>query len=232
LDLSVGQQAALVGPEAAHANLSLRLRVGEELVITNGLGLALRAEVVMGNREQLQYQVLEMNAATQPRAEIWLYQALAKGDRDELAVQTATELGVTAVVPWQAERSVVRWDAGKFEKGIRRWQAICTEASKQSQRTWFARAQLPTNPGLPEPNSGITLVLDPSASSGFTSANVSGSPRINLIVGPEGGFSASELERAVVLGFTIVRLGSEVLRTSSAGPAAIAAIHTLTGYWS
>lgn len=230
-DLVVGATGVLGGSEAAHANLSLRLRVGEAVAVTNGLGLVLFANVVTSSREALDYEICEVQLAVRPATEIWLYQALAKGDRDELAVQTATELGVAVVVPWQAERSVARWDAAKFEKGARRWQAICTEASKQSQRAWFAKVKLPESSGLPDPESGITFLLEPSAGNTLASEKLPESSRINLIVGPEGGFSPLELERAATKGFGIVRLGSEVLRTSSAGPAAIAVIHTTTGHW-
>jgi 16S rRNA (uracil1498-N3)-methyltransferase len=162
-----------------------------------------------------------------PRPELWLAQALAKGDRDELAIQAATELGVSGVIPWQAERSVSRWEGAKAEKGRDRWQSIVREASKQSIRAWTPRVEgIATTAALAQ-LPGLVLVLEPTASTRLTDVVLDDADRITLVVGPEGGVSPKELEQFA----THVRLGSEVLRTSTAGPAAIAVLNARLGRW-
>lgn len=221
----------LVGAEGQHATGSLRIRPGELIVITNGRGLVVEAEALEIGRGELTYRPKTKRVETAISPEIWLFQALAKGDRDELAIQAATELGVSGVVAWQAARSVARWEGPKISKGIARWRLICSEAAKQSHRSWFPEIADDLVFGLPANLPGLTLVLEPTADTKLTEVAVAGLPRVNLIVGPEGGFDAQELDRARQAGYQLVRLGSEILRTSSAGPAAIASIHTLSGRW-
>jgi 16S rRNA (uracil1498-N3)-methyltransferase len=165
-----------------------------------------------------------------PAPELWLAQALAKGDRDELAVQAATELGVSGVIPWAAERSISRWEGAKAAKGRDRWAAIVREATKQSIRprvpvvepivTTAALARLP----------GRILVLEPDATVRLTEVDLD-AERITLVVGPEGGIAPRELEALAAAGATLVRLGAEVLRTSTAGPAALAVLNARLGRW-
>jgi 16S rRNA (uracil1498-N3)-methyltransferase len=167
-----------------------------------------------------------------PATRITLVQALAKGDRDELAVQAATELGVDAVVPWAAARSVSRWEGPKAEKGRQRWAAIVREAVKQSIRSWLPPvAAVATTAELPARLEGVRmLVLDPTATTPLTDIRPDGGD-LALVVGPEGGISPAELDRLVAAGAQPVRLGASVLRTSTAGPAAIAVLNVALGRW-
>jgi 16S rRNA (uracil1498-N3)-methyltransferase len=158
-------------------------------------------------------------------------QALAKGDRDELAVQAATELGVSGVIPWAAERSVTRWEGAKLEKGRARWEAIVREASKQSIRAWVPEVGELVSTGSMISIRGRVLVLDPTAEVALSSVALPDEGRILLVVGPEGGISPRELELLEQAGATRVRLGSEILRTSTAGPAAIAVLNARLGRW-
>lgn len=229
--LSESYRGVLIGSEAAHALQALRVRGGERVVLTDGKGRAATCTVVASEKQSLSYVVESVQQPPKPEPEIWLVQALAKGGRDELAIQTATELGATGIIGWQAERSVVRWDETKRAKGLSRWNQICIEAAKQSQRAHFPEVFPELALGLPHHLPGLTLVLEPTGSQKVSEVDLLGQNRINLIVGPEGGFENRELEGAAKNGYHLARLGSEILRTSSAGPAAIAAIQTLLGRW-
>ena len=159
-------------------------------------------------------------------------QALAKGDRDELAVQAATELGVDEIVPWAAARSVSRWDGPKAEKGRLRWASIVRGAVKQSIRAWLPPVgTLATTNQLPERLAGVRmLLLEPTATARLTDLQPDGRD-LALVVGPEGGIAPAELEHLIAAGAEPVRLGASVLRTSTAGPAAIAVLNARLGRW-
>jgi 16S rRNA (uracil1498-N3)-methyltransferase len=162
-------------------------------------------------------------------------QALAKGDRDELAVQAATELGVSGVVPWAAERSVVRWEGPKRVKGEDRWRAIVREASKQSLRAFVPDvAPLAGTADVAALAAGghTVLVLEPTATHRLAAVALApDAGRVYLVVGPEGGIAPGELDRFRSAGARLVRLGREVLRTSTAGPSALAVLSANSGRW-
>jgi 16S rRNA (uracil1498-N3)-methyltransferase len=225
-DAVAGGVVRVTGDEARHAISVARLRVGERVAVGDGRGLIVEGVVASTDAGELAVTVERSRREERPQPELWLAQALAKGDRDELAVQAATELGVSGVIPWQAERSVSRWDA-KAEKGRERWTSIVREASKQAIRSWVpevaglaSTADLAALPGL-------ILVLEPTASGAITDVVLDEHERITLVVGPEGGISPDELARFS----TQVRLGPEVLRTSTAGPAALAVLNARLGRW-
>ena len=142
-----------------------------------------------------------------------------------------TELGASTVIPWQAERSISRWDEAKRAKGVARWQTICDEAAKQSLRAWFPTVQEPlSTEGLSKLSSTL-LVLDPTAELSIVDAKLPESGEVLLVVGPEGGISESELSLLENAGATRVHLGAGILRTSTAGVAAIAYLAGVTGQW-
>jgi 16S rRNA (uracil1498-N3)-methyltransferase len=164
-----------------------------------------------------------------------LIQALAKGDRDELALQACTELGIDAVIPWQAERSVSIWKQDKKIKGQLRWQAIATEAAKQSLRAFIPTVEpvLGTEELVERVKSFDTcLVLDPTAKVSITSVELSASKSIAIVVGPEGGISEQELQALQRAGGLLVSLGSGILRTSTAGVAVVSYLQAKLGNWS
>lgn len=228
---SEGAERQLIGGEGHHAANALRIRIGEEIVVTNGAGLLAHCECVGVAKAEIRYRVMQSQQVAAPEQQIWLYQALAKGDRDELAIQTATELGVYGVGAWQATRSISKWDQAKSEKGRRRWMQICHDAAKQSQRAWFPIVAEEVSAGLPQNLPGLTILLEPSAQLRVSEINLADSVRVNLVVGPEGGFSPEELAHGREWGYHVARLGVEVLRTSTAGPAAIVLIHSVSGRW-
>ncbi len=234
-DARPGAIARLTGPDARHAVAVARLRVGERLRLGDGAGLIVEGEVVEASPQEVVLRVESVERAPEPSPRIVLVQALAKGDRDELAVQAATELGVDEIVPWQAARSVSRWDAAKAEKGRARWQAIVREASKQAIRSRVPEvAPLATTAAIAgRAASATVLVLDPLGEhpiSGLDAAPLD-TGEIVLVVGPEGGIAPEEFATLGAAGATRVRLGGTVLRTSTAGPAAIAVLSAVLGRW-
>lgn len=217
----------VTGDEARHAITVARLRVGERAAVGDGAGLIVEGEVVSTDGGVLELAVTLIRREERLVPELWLAQALAKGGRDELAIQTATELGVTGVIPWRAERSVSRWDGPKVAKSVERWRSIVREASKQSIRAWVPEVAEPMTARELATLPGLVLVLEPTAEQALSAVPLEGHARITLVVGPEGGVSPRELGLLP----HHVRLGREVLRTSSAGPAALAVLNVRLGCW-
>ena len=237
----VGSVVTVSGSEAKHAATVRRMRIGEGIQLANGRGLRVVGTVDSVLPSQLAVRVAEVIVEELPEPQLTLVQALAKGDRDELAIQAATELGVSGVIPWQADRSISRWDANKAIKGQERWQTIADEAGKQATRSWFPEVEpLVTTEtlGLHVRNRdfGQVLVLDPTATLGLSDAvdkldNAEAQTAVTVLVGPEGGISTGELEALEAAGAIRVHLGSDILRTSTAGLAAISVINAAFGIY-
>ncbi|WP_313541717.1 16S rRNA (uracil(1498)-N(3))-methyltransferase [Leifsonia aquatica] len=227
-----GARLTLTGPEAKHAATVNRTRPGQTVSIGNGRGLVASGEVVVATGAELTIEVASVRQEERPSPRITLVQALAKGDRDELAIQAATELGVDRVVPWSAARSVSRWEGAKIAKGRGRWSTIVREAAKQSIRGWVPDVgELATTAQVAALADGAdVLVLEPTGDSALT-AFTPGERELVLVVGPEGGIAPAELEVLRAAGARIVRLGDTVLRTSTAGPAALAVLNASLGRW-
>lgn len=235
LDLSAvgrGGTVALTGDEARHAVTVARVRAGERVSVGDGRGRIVTGAVTSAEGRRLELEVDDVRDDPEPEPRLTLVQALAKGDRDELAVQAATELGVDRIVPWAAGRSVSRWDGPKAEKGRARWASIVREAVKQS-----IRARIPTvepvasTRELPARLEGERmLLLVPGAETPLSGIRPDGRD-LALVVGPEGGMDPTEIERLREAGGEPVRLGDGVLRTSTAGPAAIAVLSVALGRW-
>ncbi|MRG61564.1 16S rRNA (uracil(1498)-N(3))-methyltransferase [Agromyces sp. CFH 90414] len=235
LDLAAvrpGDRLALTGDEARHAVTVARVRVGERLSVGDGRGRVVRGEVVGTGQRELELAVGEVVVEERAAPSLTLVQALAKGDRDELAVQAATELGVDRIVPWAAARSVSRWEGPKAAKGRQRWTTIVREATKQSIRAWRPEVdEVTTTASLADRLQGSrVLLLEPSATTALTELAFDARD-LALVVGPEGGIAPDELARLTAAGGEPVRLGASVLRTSTAGPAAIAVISAALGRW-
>ena len=231
----VGAIVRLRGADARHAATVSRVRPGERLRLGDGAGLVLHGTVTSAESAEVALEVEHVERTPRPAPRIHLVQALAKGDRDELALQAATELGVDIVVPWQAARSISRWDAAKAVKGRERWTTIAREASKQSLRPWLPEVEaVATTKQLVERASTATvLVLDPLGDVALADLAPTelGDRDVVLVVGPEGGISDDELTTLTAAGARRVRLGPTVLRTSTAGPAAIAVLSAALGRW-
>lgn len=231
-DAAVGGLVSLIGAEAKHAAVVRRLRVGEALTVGDGRGVWLTgvAEEVSPSRVDVRITERVEHEPASPR--LVLVQALAKGDRDELAVQAACELGVDEIVPWQAGRSVSRWEGPKAVKGRERWATIVREAAKQAHRAWVPEVAAPESTAQLAARAAThrVLLLDPTAPARL-SALVPDDRDLVLVVGPEGGIAPEELEKLTAAGAERVLLGDTVLRTSTAGPAAIAVLSAALGRW-
>lgn len=242
---TVGMGIALAGDEARHAITVNRVRVGEIISIGDGNGLMVTGPVVTVEPKALEIEVESVTTQDLPDIELWLAQALAKGDRDEMAVQAATELGVSGVIPWGAERSISKWTGQKVTKGIERWRAIVREAAKQSIRhripvvaehsstkQLVALAATATVVLLdPTAETKISDLVVPEAAENTAPQRLAAPRRLILVVGPEGGISPHEIELLQAAGALRVRLGTEILRTSTAGPAALAVLNARLGRW-
>ena len=234
-DLEVGARHVLTGSEGRHAATVSRLRVGETVGLGNGRGLRANVTVTATTRDTVEVTVDDVAQTPQRRPRLILAQALAKADRDERAVEAAVEVGADSVVPWQAERSVSRWDSAKAAKGAARWRAIAREASKQSLAVWVPHVEdVCTLTALLRREETTVIVLDASGTP-FVDAEwedlSNSSHDILFIVGPEGGLSEREIDECHDAGARVLRLGSQILRTSTAGPVAIAVASALMGRW-
>ena len=241
-ELVPGDRFVLQGPEARHAVSVKRLAPGEAVDIADGAGKRLTGTVVSAAPAELTVECSAVVVEDQPDIRLVLVQALAKGDRDELAVETATELGIDAVVPWQSERSIVRWKGERAAKAHAKWQSVVTAAAKQARRAWIpeVRAAVET-PGLAAAVAAadLAVVLHEDAVRPLRSVLESwqairvdaGPLEILLIVGPEGGISPREVTRLCDAGAVTALLGHHVLRSSTAGPAAVVLASDVLGRW-
>lgn len=233
-ETSVGGLVELTGPEAKHAVTVNRSRVGDEIRVGNGRGLVATGQIESVEPGAVGIRISAVSDEPEATPRLVLVQALAKGDRDELAIQAATELGVSAIIPWAASRSVSRWEGQKKEKGRTRWETIVREASKQSIRSFVPPVHpIATTADLERLAATTRVVLlDPTASERLSGLEARADERdVLLVVGPEGGISDGELTLLTNAGAERARLGDTVLRTSSAGPAALAVLNVTLGRW-
>lgn len=226
-DASVGSTVVVEGQEARHAVTVSRVRVGESLALGDGRGTSVRGEVVEATDSRLALVAAEVTRVERPGTRLVLVQALAKGDRDEQAVESATELGVDEVVPWGAARSIVQWRGDRAAKAHRKWEQVVTAATKQSRRHRTpVVAQHVTSKQLAArlASTSLALVLHEDATTSVNDVELPSSGEVMVVVGPEGGISADELAAFEEAGARVIRLGPHVLRSSSAGPAALAVL--------
>lgn len=235
---TAGDAYDLDGAEARHAGVVQRRRPGEPVDVVDGAGVRLRCVIAAVEPGRLALEVVERVEEPAPAVRVVLVQALAKGDRDELAVEAATEVGVDAVVPWQAQRSVVVWRGDRAAKSHQRWVATVRAATKQARRAWApAVHEAVTTPqlaGLVATTvgaGGAVLVLHEEAAEPIAGVPLPPAGDVLLVVGPEGGIDDDELARLVAAGARAVRLGPHVLRTSTAGPVAAALVSERLGRW-
>ena len=237
-ELLPGAAVVLAGAEARHAVTVRRVRAGEAVTVGDGRGTLADGVCESASPAEVTVRVTAVRRVDAGSPRLVLAQALAKGDRDELAIQAATELGVDAVLPWAASRSVSRWDGPKVAKGLARWATIVREASKQAHRARVPEVgPLVTTADLVALAATTRmLLLEPTASARLSELTLVGAATgaerdLVLVVGPEGGFAPEELERLTAAGAMPVRMGETVLRTSTAGPAALAVVSVLLGRW-
>lgn len=233
-EVAVGHEVTVDGDEAHHAVAVRRLRVGEQVVLTDGRGTSARGPVTSTGKRVFVVEVEELTRHDRPEPDVVVVQAIPKGDRGELAVEVLTEIGVASVVPWAASRSVAVWKGERATKSLARWRSTAREAAKQARRSWHpevtemaSTADVVTLVG----SAGLAVVLHEEATSSLAALDVPGSGRVVVVVGPEGGLSEDEVAAFVAAGAVSVRLGAEVLRTSTAGVAAVSALLARTPRW-
>jgi 16S rRNA (uracil1498-N3)-methyltransferase len=244
----------LSGPEGRHAATVRRLRPGERVDLTDGAGTLAEGVVAAARPGVLEVTVLRRRVDPPPRPRLCVVQAVPKGDRGELAVETMTEVGVDVIVPWAAERCVASWAAGgraarggrdaevragrdgeaKGERALERWRSAAREAAKQSRRSRIPEVTALASTLAVTERAGqaaLTVVLAPEAATGIGALPLPDDGEIILIVGPEGGLSPPEVAAFAAAGAVTTRLGPTVLRSSTAGTAAAAVLLTRSGRW-
>ncbi len=232
--VAAGEVVSVDGDEAHHAVAVRRLRVGESLVLTDGAGVSVVGEVVSTGKRAMAVLVGSVSAVPAAAPAITVVQAIPKGERGELAVEVLTEIGVTTIVPWAAARSIAVWKGERAEKSLARWRATAREAAKQSRRAWFPQVtELASSAAVERLIADATsaVVLHEEAISALAELTVPDQGEILVVVGPEGGLTAEEIDAFRAAGAASVRLGAEVLRTSTAGLAAVAALLSRTSRW-
>lgn len=221
----------LTGAEGRHAAKVRRIRPGELVDLTDGRGTTAHCEVLTTATESLELAVRERVMMPPPTPRIVVVQALAKGDRGELAVEMLTEIGVDEIVPWSAARCVVRWEGARGARALERWRSTAREAAKQARRSWWP---VVADPATTADVAGrlaaasCPVVLHEEASTPLSGLTTVAGDEVVCVVGPEGGISAQEL---AALAAPAYRLGDTVLRTSTAGTAAASVLLTAAGRW-
>jgi 16S rRNA (uracil1498-N3)-methyltransferase len=230
----VGGSVEVTGDEAHHAVAVRRLAVGERVVLTDGRGRAVTGEVATTGKRVFAATVRAVVDEPRPEPRVTVVQALPKGDRGELAVEVLTEVGVDALVPWAAARSVAVWRGERARKSHAKWSATAREAAKQARRSWHPEvAALASTAEVAAliRDADIALVLHEEAAEPLADVGVPERGSVLLVVGPEGGIAPEELEVFTAAGARSVRLGAEVLRTSTAGVVAVGALLSRTRRW-
>lgn len=228
-----GQTIVVDGAEGRHAATVKRIEPGEPVLLADGSGVVAECETVAAAADRLEVRIVAVREEHPGRPRVTLVQALAKGDRDDQAIEAATELGVDRIVPWQAERSIVQWRGERGAKARRKWEQVVRAAAKQSRRATVPvvaelldRKRLAS---LANANANVALlVLHEDADEALAGLDLSAADEVVLVVGPEGGISPAELDALRDVGARVVRLGPHVLRASSAGPAAISVVMAAT----
>lgn len=243
LSHEVGSIFVLDGEEGRHAGVVQRRQAGERIDIVDGKGARLSTVVESTQQGHLELRVEEVSQEPANSHQFVLVQALAKGDRDEMAIEASTEIGVDGVVPWQADRSIVVWRGPRAAKSHARWVATIRAATKQARRARIPFVEQPVDSkGLCKliettiASGGAAIVLHEEATTPIGAIQLppagETAPQVLLIVGPEGGMTDREVESFQEAGAQLGRLGPHVLRTSTAGPVALSVLSATTGRWS
>jgi 16S rRNA (uracil1498-N3)-methyltransferase len=231
--VTAGETVVVEGDEARHAVVVRRIRTGEQVVLVDGEGTSATCVVTETSKSSLVATVSAVAVAPAPTPSMTVVQAIPKGDRAELAVEVLTEIGVDTIVPWAAARSVGVWRGERAAKSLAKWRSTAREAGKQSRRSWLPEVtDLASTAEVAAllSSADLALVLHEVATTSIASLSLEGVSSIVVVVGPEGGITDEELE-SFGAGH-VVRMGEPVLRTSTAGVAAVAALLSRTARWS
>jgi 16S rRNA (uracil1498-N3)-methyltransferase len=239
VDAPLAPRSSVVLPEGAARHLVrvLRLGDGDALRLFNGCGGEFEASIESVRRDQVTVRVGAHHAVERESSlNVILLQGIARGEKMDLILQKATELGVSAIEPLLMARSTVRLDAKGAAGKQQHWQAVVVSACEQCERNTVpvVSPPRPLLQALSAPLSGLNLILTPEEGAATLPALLDQFaapvfPSVRLLVGPEGGFDPTEVDAAVQNGFRHCRLGPRVLRTETAGLAALAALQSLAG---
>lgn len=221
-----GAHVALVGDEAHHAARVLRVRPGETISVGDGSGRVLDAVVTRVSGETVEARVILVRDQSVVRPELILCQAVAKGDRMDLVIQKAVELGARRIVPFMAKRTIVHWDSQKKDRAHQRWTSIALSAAKQCRSPWRTSVDAVASGVEKLPQAGeVVLTLHEKAQTQLRHAlPAQPPPSLAVVVGPEGGLEDDEVRLLEAGGARTVCLGQRVLRTETAGPVALALV--------
>lgn len=226
-----------------HAIQAMRLETGDMLTLSDGRGLRLRARLV--DPQTGTAEVVDFGRVPQPVVRLCLIQALAKNGHDEQAIDVATQIGVDTVIPWQADRSIAKWKAGRTD---RKWSQVLAAATEQSRRCWMPELEpCVSSKGIVSichracVHGELVIVLHQDATRSWRDVegmiaglsdrclNDGRTRTINVVVGPEGGISDAEVESFTAAGAECCVLGTNILRASTAGPVALALLSRAVG---
>jgi 16S rRNA (uracil1498-N3)-methyltransferase len=223
----------LGGDEGRHAARVKRLREGERVLVSDGRGSLLECTVAARDGDGLTLSVSARQRVPAPRPRIVVVQALPKGERAELAVEVLTELGVDEIVPWAASRSIAHWLGPRGDRALEKWRRTAREATKQSRRAWLPviAPLASTSDVAARLAAGSGIVLHEDATEALGTIEFADDRDVVVVVGPEGGIAPDELDDFAAVGARRVRLGQPVLRTSTAGAAAVAVLSVQLGRW-
>ncbi|TMN20272.1 16S rRNA (uracil(1498)-N(3))-methyltransferase [Pseudoxanthomonas sp. X-1] len=231
--LAPGQEVALPEDVAAHLGRVLRLREGDACVLFNGDGHDYPARLVALDKRQVRARI---EAAQPLRNEsplrIVLLQGVARGEKMDLILQKATELGVAQILPVDSERSEVKLSGERLHKRLAHWQGVVVAACEQSGRARVPEVAAPQPliaAAAALPDDALRLLLDPQSAHVLSTLQAPASQRVVIAIGPEGGWSPRDRQALEAAGFQGLRLGPRVLRTETAGLAAIAALQARLG---
>ena len=223
----------LDGDEGRHAATVKRMREGEVIHLCDGQGTRAIATVVKVHKNSLDLGIDQFTFEEAPEPRFVVVQALAKGERAELAVEMLTEVGADAIIPWRAEHSIGKWDS--VEKGLEKWRRTSRESAKQSRRAWIPEiSNLKSTAEVCEMMSQAqsVFVLHESADQALAACAIREQGTIMIVVGPEGGISPDELAAFSAAGARVVHMGASVMRTSTAGAIAVGGLLMRSQRWS
>ena len=218
-----GERVVVDGAEGRHAADVRRLRVGERVDVGDGCGRLVHGLVAEVGRGRIEVDVESRTEVAAPSPRFVVVQALAKGGRDLDAVEAMTEVGADEIVAWVAERSVAK----PTERTLSKWSATAREAAKQSRRAWIPQVTGPMSTAdvcKRIESASLAIVLHEEAVEPLASQALPDRGDVVLVVGPEGGLSPDEVDSLRNVGAHVCRLGDNVLRTSTAGVAALSAM--------
>ncbi len=229
----VGSDVTLPDTATAHLLRVLRLREGDACVLFNGDGHDYPATLLRADKRGGTVRIDDrLSVDVESPLHILLLQGIARGEKMDLILQKATELGVAGIIPVDSERSEVKLDAQRLQKRLAHWRGVVTAACEQSGRAVIPTVQPPES--LADackclPDSALRLTLDPQAVHGIADLPSNIANPVVIAIGPEGGWSPRDRSQLTAHGFSGLRLGPRILRTETAGLAAIAALQARFG---